>query len=181
MNSNHCKSLSVYPYELEAPGLSAGRRSFMGECAAMCLNLRHRSGVKLIVNGEHSTEFALNWNDLSNQHLQSLRDLQEATEHGACGLAILVVTEITGKTVVERAAKGLGFDFWLGDKEGELPFQGCSRLEISGILHGDDSDIWARLREKRKQVAISDGLAPAYVAVIEFSGPIARIECRQSQ
>lgn len=144
----------------------------------MCLNLRHRSGVKLVVKGEHLTQFALNWSELSDQHLRSLRDLQEATEHGACGLAILIVTEITGKTVVERAAKGLGFDFWLGDKEGELPFQGFSRLEISGILNGDDSDIRARLHEKRQQVAISDGMGPAYVAIIEFGHPVARIECR---
>jgi hypothetical protein len=151
----------------------------MGECAAMCLSLRHRSGVTLSVSGEHSTQFALKWNGLSEQHSKSLRDLQEATEHGACGLAILLVTEITGKKVIERAAKGLGFDFWLGDKEEDLPFQGCTRLEISGILNGSDSDIQARIGKKRAQVSISDSLGPAYLAVIEFGAPIARIECKQ--
>jgi hypothetical protein len=148
----------------------------MGECAAMCLSLHHRSGVTLAVHGEQSTRFALNWNSLSEQHSRSLRDLQEATEHGACGLAILIVREITGKKVIERAAKGLGFDFWLGNEEQDLPFQGCFRLEISGILNGSERDIQKRLREKRAQISISDRLCPAYVAIIEFSAPMARIE-----
>jgi hypothetical protein len=45
------------------------------------------------------------------------------------------VLELTDYTIVERACKGTGFDYWLGDEDDDL-FQWKARLEISGILKG---------------------------------------------
>jgi hypothetical protein len=82
--------------------------------------------------------------------------------------------------VVERSAKGLGFDYWLGndgeDDDGDELFAKRARLEVSGILSGPRSQAQARLRQKREQVKPSDHLAPGYVAVVEFGTPIACVE-----
>jgi hypothetical protein len=119
----------------------------------------------------------LTWEQLTEQHYRTYADIQEATEQGAYGVAILVVREAAGKTVLERAAKGGGFDFWIGDEEdSELPFQGLARLEVSGILEGDDSKIQARTKQKQSQVARSDGRTPALIAIVEFSRPLASLE-----
>jgi len=178
---NECKALRIHPYELDAPGLSPGRNMFMGECAAACLNVKHKSGVRLQVDGDFNEQFELNWDNLSDQQHRSLKDLIEDTEHGACGIAIMVVSQISGKTVVERAVRGTGFDYWLGVKEAELPFQALERLEISGILNGDDKAIENRIKEKRVQIEPSDHIAPAYIAVIEFGKPTARIRWTKGQ
>ena len=101
-------------------------------------------------------------------------DEDELTEEAACGIAILLVEEMTEYTVIRRSRKKTGVDYFLGFKESEIPFQDSARLEVSGILSGVDSKIRSRIKEKVKQIAPSDdGILPAYVTVIEFSAPIA--------
>ena len=66
---------------------------------------------------------------------------------------------------------GTGFDYWLGDKDSVL-FQKKARLEVSGILKGDDTAISRRYTSKVEQTHKSDELQlPAYISVIEFSRP----------
>jgi hypothetical protein len=131
----------------------------------------------MVVEGDHGETFLLSWESLTEQHYRTCADLQEATEYGACGIAILIVREMTGKTILERSAKGPGFDFWVGDEEdSDLPFQGLTRLEVSGILSGSAADLRSRVSAKKKQVAPSDALGPAFIAVVEFSRPVIRLE-----
>jgi hypothetical protein len=119
----------------------------------------------------------LTWQQLTEKHYRTCADLQEATEYGAYGIAILVVRETTGKTVLERSAKGPGFDFWIGDEEDtELPFQGLMRLEVSGILTGDTNRIACRAQRKKMQVSPSDEQAPALIAIVEFGRPLTLLE-----
>ena len=104
-------------------------------------------------------------------------DWEEATEYGAYGIAILVIREAAGKPILERSAKGPGFDFWIGDEEDdELPFQGLMRLEVSGILSGDAKRVSSRVQLKKTQVTPSDKQAPALIAVVEFGRPLVTLE-----
>ena len=91
-----------------------------------------------------------------------------------------LLREITGKKAIERARKGAGFDYWIGDTDDdELIFSKKARLEVSGILSGTDSNIAARLRTKLDQVKPSDMSGfPAYIAIIEFGQPKARVELK---
>jgi hypothetical protein len=100
-------------------------------------------------------------------------DLEEAVEHGAYGLAALIIAEHTHLEVVERSRKGTGFDYWLGQKGegGGALFQHAARMEVSGIQHGDDKTIEARVRKKLEQTTRTDGTLPAFIVVIEFSTP----------
>jgi hypothetical protein len=86
---------------------------------------------------------------------------------------------MTGYTVVQRAVKGTGIDYWLGEED-VLPFQNMARLEISGILHGEASDVQQRVKEKinqtrRSDMTISGNPLPAFIVVVEFSQPLAQV------
>ena len=101
-------------------------------------------------------------------------DLEEATQHGAYAVAILLVRALTGYTVIERSRKGTGFDWWLGTEDNL--FQGKARLEVSGILHGTTRRINGRIKARVGQTTQSDNLAlPAYVVVVEFGTPRAKV------
>lgn len=105
----------------------------------------------------------------------SHNDLQDATEFGACGVAILTMCEITGWTIIEKSAKGTGFDYWLGATDENRVFHKKARLEVSGILRGDESIVDGRMRQKIVQTYISDGEYPAYIVVVEFGSPLAKV------
>jgi hypothetical protein len=114
----------------------------------------------------------LHWKDEYNeQKARTYADMQYTTEHGAVCLSVMLTTTLTPYTVIERSRKGTGFDYWLGDKESVL-FQKKARLEVSGILKGDDSVLKGRHAIKVDQTSKSDNLhIPAYVSVVEFSKP----------
>jgi hypothetical protein len=120
--------------------------------------------------------FRLEWPTVDDQQRRCYNDLQEATEWGACCVAILLVQELTGKVVVERSKKGLGFDYWVGQEDDDLLFVGKARLEVSGILSGTPSTLNSRLEQKRNQIKPSNDLAQAFIAVVDFGIPTAHVE-----
>lgn len=62
-----------------------------------------------------------------------------------------------------------------GDDTGEL-FQGKKRLEVSGILRGNEATLRARVQQKLRQTDRSDVVGlPAVVVVVEFSAPRSRV------
>jgi hypothetical protein len=136
----------------------------------------HKSGVSLQLTGVKKQERVLNWPAVTDQQRRCYNDVQEATERGAYGVAILVVKEVTGLLVVERSKKGPGFDYWLGESDDDDLFANKARLEVSGILSGSDSDIRSRTKQKKEQIEPSAKLATGYVAIIEFSKPTAHLE-----
>jgi len=158
------------------PGLTAAAGGYLAEAAAVCLeDQKHTHGISLSVDGSYRRTVRLGWEEVNDQQRQTYADLHEATEYGACGIAILVVENAARKVVVERSKKGTFFDYWVGSEgKGEL-FQDRARLEVSGILNGDDKKIEMRTTQKIEQVKQAKGKLPTYVAVVEFGGPKARV------
>jgi hypothetical protein len=158
-------------------GISAVYGSFLAEAASHCLRCNnHLNPVLLYVTGDVCRPGSLKWSDVTDEDEGTWADLQEATEYGAYGVAIIIALPLTETPHVERSAKGTGVDYWVG--EGTDPrgiFQRTARLEVSGILKGDKTKIAARLKEKLAQTRRSDkaGL-PAYVIVVDFGVPEAR-------
>jgi hypothetical protein len=102
-------------------------------------------------------------------------DLEEATEQGATGLALLLLRSLCGYTVVERSRKGTGFDWWLGTDD-DL-FQAKARLEVSGLLRGSNRRFNSRMTARKKQTRRSArSRLVAYVVVTEFGTPRSRVE-----
>jgi hypothetical protein len=172
------KRISVLPIDLETALVTEAYATVLGEAAAVCLEENaHTSGVALAVDGMSKETFELNWATLRTAHRKTYADLQDATELGAYGVALLIVRQLTGKTVVERSVKGGGFDWWVGDPDPSgLPFQGKARLEVSGILKDRDGSLNPRMKQKRNQTDPSDSLGPAILAVVDFGQPRAQVE-----
>ena len=157
------------------PGLSPVVGASFAEAASVCLGERgHASGCTLVVDGAVSATIGLAFTAAGDDAHRSWNDGPVATEHGAYGLAILLVNHFEGYTVVERSRKGTGFDFWLGRDEVAL-FQNKARLEVSGIREGNESTIAARVKEKCGQLQPEFKNFPAFVAVVEYSRPLARL------
>ena len=156
-------------------GLSVRVGGAMAEAAAVCLDdCGHGTPARLTVDGNERRVYDLVWRLADDQSRRTWADEQEATEQGACGIAILVVRSIRGHEVLERSRKGTGFDYWLG-KPNDMPFAAKSRLEVSGIRRGDTRSVAARVQQKIRQISVSSGRLPGIVVVVEFSTPLARM------
>lgn len=147
----------------------------MAEAASVCLEDQgHGLSMTLSVDGDFDEVVTLLREPVDERARWSHNDADRATENGACGVALLAVRGLTGMTVLLQSRRGSGFDFWIGPDSGFL-FQAGARLEVSGIRRGNESAIRRRLRSKVRQTERSQQLAPAYVAVVEFSRPILKV------
>lgn len=127
----------------------------------------------LTLSGESEATYRLKRLKVDKQMKRTHADTQEATELGACGVAILLVTSVTDYKVVERSYKGTGFDYWLTRRSSKsLSFD--ARLEVSGILDGSKASVAAKSKKKLVQTDVSDhtGL-PAYAVIVAFGAPMA--------
>jgi hypothetical protein len=162
-------------------GVSAEYGSFVAQAAAFCLyQNEHHSPVKLLLTGDESAEAMLRWHEVGEELVSTWADLKKAAENGAYGIAIVVCVEIFNVQRVEVSAQGTGIDFWLSKSTDDHGiFQRSARLEVSSILHGNQSTIAARLKEKLIQARQSDETRlPAYVIIVEFGSPEAHVKKR---
>jgi hypothetical protein len=158
--------------------LTAAWGALMAEAASVCLEDQgHGLLTDLRIEGDFAATATLRRGPVDERARWSHNDAERATENGAYGVALLTLRELTGLTVLLQSRRGSGFDFWLGPETGYL-FQEGVRLEVSGIRRGDETSIRRRLRSKLRQTERSQQLAPAYVAIVEFSRPILRVAQR---
>ena len=131
------------------------------------------------VSGELAGHAVIEWEPTTGQARRCWNDDEVATEHGAYGIATLLVQQVADLQVVERSKKGTGFDYWLGSAaEEESLFQNRALLEVSGIRNATESRLAERVGKKLKQTERSDGVLPALVVVVEFGEPQSRIAKR---
>lgn len=161
------------------PGITSDLGGTMCEAASVCLEgCSHATGVSMAVTGTLSSShpMPLSWPPATDQARRAYADPQFAAEFGAYGIAALVVERLTELTVVERSRKGTGFDYWLGPKNDSEPlFQDKQKLEVSGILVGDEGDVRRRLREKLAQLRRGDVPIPGFGMVVHFATPETRV------
>ncbi len=159
------------------PAVTKALGAMLAEAAGVCLESQgHAQGVRLIVVGGSRTGYTLEWSSISAQRAaDAWNDGEYTTEHGAVGIAILLIREETEYEVIRSSRKGTGFDYWLGQAD-ERPFQGKARMEVSGIRQGNASHMRRRVWEKLDQMSRSDYLnLRGYAIVIEFGQPAAEI------
>ena len=149
----------------------------LAEAAGVCLESQgHGQGVELALFGDNENSYRLVWPSISAQQAEDAwADVEYTTEHGAAGVAILLIREESDHEVIKSSRRGTGFDYWLGDAS-ERPFQSKARMEVSGIRDGSAYQLNARVRQKLRQMTRSDNMnMPGYAVVVEFGQPIARI------
>ena len=163
------------------PAITPAFGGSLSEAAAVCLdNQGHAVGVIMTVRGSYQADLEVFWPKVTKRMKRCYNDLQEATEHGAYGIAILLSKKLLGFVALERSAKGTGFDYWIGEND-PMPFQKKGRLEVSGILQGSELQVKYRVASKQKQTKVSDARfpqIPAYAAVVEFGKPTATFNVR---
>lgn len=157
------------------PGISPKYGGVLAKAAVVCLEEEdHESRVEMRVRGVSHHNVQLTWSVMHDRE-QAARcwgDPEVATEHGAYGIATLLVEHFTNYTVIQRSRKGTGFDFWLGEKGSScLLFQNAARLEVSGIRRGTERLVRQRLRQKLTQIRRYGSRLPSLVTVVEFGGP----------
>ena len=180
----------------DIPGLGRERGADLAKAGAVCLESQgHNPGVQLAVRGISESTYTMMWPEVTAQDRRTWADPSEATEDGAAGIAALLAIREIGYTIVLRSYKSTGIDYWLGNndqsdvtaaertltsalqsllEDDDLIVKG--RMEVSGILNGDDRQIRARTRLKLSQTDQSDSSGlPAYVVVVEFGRPVAEV------
>lgn len=163
----------------DIPAISPRVGASLAEAGGVCLESQgHAVGVQLTVRGYIDNSYALSWPRITEQSRQSWNDPENATEHGAMGIAVLIAKEEIGYEIIRRSWKGTGFDYWMG-KASDEGFVNKAGLEISGIRKGDNSIIKARVRQKLQQTDQSDHTQlEIYVIVVEFGRPLAEVQKR---
>lgn len=156
----------------KSTGLSVRNGGFLLEAASVCLNnFDHPIIVKFLVTGPLQADYNLKRLKIAELALNSFADLEEATQFGAMGVAVCILSDQL-KWKVKRSWKGTGFDYWGGAIGTGDSFKNKIRLEVSGDLEGSDAEVNQRLRDKLEQTKRSDDLGlPAYAIVVEFSSP----------
>ncbi|NTU43530.1 MAG: hypothetical protein HGA78_10895 [Nitrospirales bacterium] len=148
----------------------------LSEAASVCLEDQgHANPIILKVNGDYMAQASIERDEVTEQMRRCWNDPEVATEHGAYGLAALLLPHVSGLCVVERSKKGTGFDYWLGSPDDAPLFQGKARLEVSGIRKGTDAVVASRVKQKLKQTNPSDGILPAIIVVVEFGTPQSQV------
>jgi hypothetical protein len=152
----------------------------MEHACTYCLSEQgHVGGVFLEVTGDTPRRYVLQIPPLTEQISAEFAADERATELGACGIAVLLARRMLNFPNIERARRGGGFDYWLGNEPDVYPFQHNARLEVSGIRSGGELEIKRRVRQKERQTAASDHTRlPAYAAIVEFSAPLAHVSRR---
>lgn len=119
------------------PGISSIAAMQLYETFEVCMHHSgHSEEVLLSMEGITAEPITILWKDEYNEQKErTYSDMQYTTEHGAVCLSVMLTTNLTPYTIIERSRKGTGFDYWLGDKDSYL-FQKKARLEVSGILRG---------------------------------------------
>jgi hypothetical protein len=98
--------------------------------------------------------------------------------------ALLLIRERTDYTAIHRSIQSTGIDYWLGYKanaDNQIFSRKDARLEVSGILKQSPTNRPSyRAKAKNNQTKQSDEtfIFPVYVIVVEFSRPMADMECR---
>lgn len=145
----------------------------LSHAAAVCINdSGHPITVTATGKGAYTRTYILNRCDVTDEISRTWNDMQEATEEGACGVALVQVAKESKYRVIERSRKGTGIDYWLGDKDSFL-FQRKARLEVSGSLKGDEKELNRRLQIKVAQTKQSDATKlPAIIVIVGFAHPM---------
>lgn len=178
--NNPTRTLDLSRLSGGSPGITAAYGESMAQAARVCLDDQgHKQGVTMEVNGDYSQDFKIAFATPTSQMRRTWADEEYATEQGAYGIAALLVEELTAFRLVERSRKGTGFDYWLSDKGDPGPlFQHKSRLEVSGIRNGTETQIDSRVRAKSRQIGAVPSKLAGVVVVVEFGTPQSRMADR---
>ena len=128
------------------------------EAICVCLEKSgHEPEVLLKIKGDDPSGINLTWELLDSKVFLSWNDLDDAVEQAAYAVAIFAIYKKTPYKIISQSVKGGGFDFFLGEKSGDVYQHPAGIAEVSGILKGAMGRVNYRVKEKLKQANLSLG------------------------
>ncbi|HRP27414.1 MAG TPA: hypothetical protein PLG77_03165 [Burkholderiaceae bacterium] len=152
------------------PGLTKALAEAYCEAARVCLDRHHVSPVEVALVRHGTASTLLSWIAADERTRRAWANEIDATEAGAYAAALAAVESTDSLVAVSRAETLTGADYYLAPKGSSVDdLEAASRLEVSGIDRGTDSQLQARLRQKVAQAQSGRSSLPAIAAVVVFS------------
>jgi hypothetical protein len=163
-------------------GVPANLAGSYHDAARVCLDRHHSPPAYFFIEFEDHDDLTveISWLPADDELRAGWANYLDATEAGACAVALAVAERVTGLVAVSRAYTGSGADYFLGPVgESMADLETCLRLEISGLDRGTRSAVATRLRQKLSQAERGESDVPAIAIVVGFSAKLvlgARVE-----
>lgn len=119
----------------------------------------------------------ITWKDEVDDILRMAHgDKNEAVEDSAKAVGMLLIAYLTPYKTARQALRGSRIDYYMVDKDAELPFQAqtTAGVEFTGITNNLNG-IATRMNEKKRRLPRNRDF-PVYIACVEHNFPIACIE-----
>lgn len=153
------------------PGISDGIGLGFEEAARVCLDRHHSSPVIFdIRDNAKETQAELTWIPAGKELEGAWGNEIDATEAGACALALATVELNRGLVAIRRAETRSGADYYVdapGTDANDL--ETAIRLEISGTSDTSATVLEGRLKQKLAQTAKGASNLPAIATVVGFA------------
>ncbi len=121
----------------------------MVEACIVCLaDQSHTSGVIVLLEGVVEQELPLLWDGtVTDTMRRAWGNRPKTTQWAAHGIALLLIEEVMGYTVLERISRKDGFNYWLGDvTDNMVSAERKARLIVSGLRQASRGQVAARIR-----------------------------------
>ncbi len=140
------------------------------EAATVCLDRHHSSLVEFtLATPSGDTPSLVEWEPASPRTRGAWANDTDATEAGACAVALAAVELVMDLVAVRRAETETGADYYVaptGTTTDDM--EEWYRLEVSGISAGSSGKVRQRLREKVAQAKRGNSDLPALAGVVGF-------------
>lgn len=152
---------------LRHPGLTQNVCACYAEAASVCLSRHHISPVNFdIFHSALQITREVGWNKPSPRAKLAWNNADDATRDGAYAMCLAAVETALGLVALYRAETRTGADYYVGTLGGDM--ENSYRIEISGLDHGDFSQLKSRLKDKVSETIRGNSSLPAIAAVVGF-------------
>jgi hypothetical protein len=141
------------------------------EAATVCLDRHHTSGVEFaIADNENSSTGSASWETVDARSRAAWNNQIDATEQGACAIALAAIENCRGLVAVRRAETKTGADYYLDVPDSDPDdLETSTRLEVSGVDAGTAAEVKSRLGQKLRQAKKGSSNLPAIACVVGFA------------
>jgi hypothetical protein len=141
---------------------------YLLQAARICFDRHHVSPKEFVLEDNKVESIArVEW-ETTDDRSRGAWDKDDATEVGACAVAIAAIELTRNLFAIRRMSKGTGADYYLALRSQDVEdLENCFRLEVSGT-HSDKSEVAKRLRVKIEQTRRGNSNLPALAAIVGF-------------
>jgi hypothetical protein len=152
-------------------GVTEGVAKNYSEAARVCLDRHHSSPIEFALTDNKNQDHAqAAWISTDTRTKNAWANKDDATRDGAYGMCLAAVDLMRGLVAVRRAETRTGADYYLGAAGTPSDdLEATYRLEVSGMDEGNETAIFARLRQKLDQARKGASNLPAIASVVGFA------------